>query len=198
MQRGMALVSALLLLLVMTMLGVGMFRSFGIQERIAGNTRERQRALHAATAAQSYAEWWLTANKGANAQVGTDCQSMAVIVISATTPPQTCIQALSNPIGLPWSARIEYTPSVNATAMTTGSSNVGTADAYYAPPAFYINWASGFYDKTSGTATNNYLIDAYGYAGTTLAASVVESSFSVNVTYTAQNTNTKFVNLGGQ
>ena len=40
-ERGMALISAILLLLVLTILSVGMFRSFGLQERIAGNTREK-------------------------------------------------------------------------------------------------------------------------------------------------------------
>jgi type IV pilus assembly protein PilX len=183
----MALVSALLLLLVLTMLAVGMFRSFGLQEHIAGNTRERQRALHAAAMAQSYAEWWLSANKGANAQVGGDCHSLG-----AVTSPQICTQSLATPASLPWSNYVSYLPPL----MTVGSA--GTADNYIQKPQFYITWLSGFYDKTSGTAVNNYLIDANGYAGNLNAAAVVESSFSVSVTYTAQNTNTKFVNLGGQ
>jgi type IV pilus assembly protein PilX len=53
-QRGMALVAALLLLVVITILGIGMFRSFGIQERLAGNTRDKQRALHTAEATDSF------------------------------------------------------------------------------------------------------------------------------------------------
>ena len=36
-----------------------MFRSFGTQEKIAGNLREKERALHAAESAQQYGEWWL-------------------------------------------------------------------------------------------------------------------------------------------
>ena len=41
-----------------------MFRSFGMQEKIAGNMREKQRALQAAVSAEQYAEWWLS-NTGA-------------------------------------------------------------------------------------------------------------------------------------
>lgn len=196
-QDGMALVAALLLLLVLTMLGVGMFRSFGLQEHIAGNTRERQRALHAATIAQSYAEWWLTANKGANAQQGGTCSAGVV------TAPMICTEALATPVTLPWTTSVTYIPPNMSTGaatppnMSTGAANAGTVDNYYYAPNFYIQWLSGFYDKTSGASINNYLVDANGYAGTTTAAAVVESTFTVTVTYTGQTNNTKFVNLGG-
>ncbi len=55
-QRGMTLIAAMLLLLVITILGVGMFHSFGIQERIAGNTREKHRALHSAETTEVHVE----------------------------------------------------------------------------------------------------------------------------------------------
>jgi type IV pilus assembly protein PilX len=190
-QGGMALVAALLLLLVLTMLGVGMFRSFGLQEHIAGNTRERQRALHAAAVAQSYAEWWLTSDKGANAQQGISCAT------GLATAPQICNQTLVNPVSVPWGTAVSYTPTA-PTTMLTGTANAGVTDNYINAPNFYIQWVSGFYDKTSGAAVNNYLVDANGFAGTTTAAAVVESSFTVTVTYTGQTNNTKFVNLGGQ
>ena len=50
--RGIVMITALLLLLVATILGATMFRSFGTQEKIAGNLREKERALHAAVTAQ--------------------------------------------------------------------------------------------------------------------------------------------------
>ena len=58
-ERGMALITGLLLLLVVTIIAMSMFRSFGMQEKIAGNTREKDRALNAAISAQQYAESWL-------------------------------------------------------------------------------------------------------------------------------------------
>src|SRR2546430_11055085 len=67
-QRGVALISSLLLLIIITILALSMFRSFGTQEKIAGNLREKDRALHAAASAQQYGEWWLT--QGNNAAIG--------------------------------------------------------------------------------------------------------------------------------
>ena len=61
-QRGMVLITSLLLLVVVTIIALSMFRSFGIQEKIAGNMREKQRALQAAVSAQQYAENWLSSN----------------------------------------------------------------------------------------------------------------------------------------
>ena len=45
-QRGLVLVSSLLLLLVITILALAMFRSTGLSEKISGNMRETERALH--------------------------------------------------------------------------------------------------------------------------------------------------------
>ncbi len=61
-QRGMVLITSLLLLIVVTIIALSMYRSFGIQEKIAGNMREKQRALSAALSAQVFAENWLTSN----------------------------------------------------------------------------------------------------------------------------------------
>ena len=65
----MVLISSLLLLIVVTIIALSMFRSFGIQEKIAGNTREKQRALPAAVSAQQFAEWWLSNNGATSAPV---------------------------------------------------------------------------------------------------------------------------------
>jgi type IV pilus assembly protein PilX len=86
----MALISALLLLLVTTALGIAMFRSFGLLEHIAGNTREKQRALHAAESARTYAEWWLSGNQGLNATTGKVCGGGIVNV------PMICSNAITN------------------------------------------------------------------------------------------------------
>ena len=51
-QRGMALITSILLLIVLTIMALSMMRSYGVQERIAGNTRDKQRAFNAAVSAQ--------------------------------------------------------------------------------------------------------------------------------------------------
>ncbi len=72
-QRGMVLISSLLLLVVVTIIALSMFRSFGIQEKISGNMREKQRALQAAVSAQQFAENWLSNNATA---VPAPCSSL--------------------------------------------------------------------------------------------------------------------------
>ena len=61
--KGMALITGLLLLLVVTIIAVSMFRGYGVEEQIAGNTREKQRSLNGAISAEQYAEWWLTSGQ---------------------------------------------------------------------------------------------------------------------------------------
>jgi type IV pilus assembly protein PilX len=188
--RGIALISALLLLVVMTILGVAMFRSFGTLERIAGNTREKQRALHAATSAQTFAEWWLTSNLGVNATVGANCGSGFA---TAPAGAQVCTNVLANPSTLPWPSGVSYT----VPNMTVGSA--GVLNNYGTPPAFYISYLTGSYNSTgnSDMQTSSYQIDAVGYAGNTNSAAVVESTYNVTVTHTSQDGLKKFINHGG-
>ncbi|MGH8501584.1 MAG: pilus assembly PilX family protein [Gammaproteobacteria bacterium] len=60
-QRGAALAVSLVILLVMTMLGVAGMRMTTLEERMAGNTLDRQRAFEAAEATLLAAEAYLTA-----------------------------------------------------------------------------------------------------------------------------------------
>lgn len=186
-ERGMALVSALLLLLVVTILGVGMFRSFGLQERIAGNTRERERATHAAETAQTYAEWWLSSSNGANATSGTDCSTLTALAV-----PTICTNVLTNVSTIPWTLSAPYTPP----NMTIASA--GTLGAYTSAPQYYISFLAGSYNPNgAGTQINAYQIDAMSYGGNTSSVAVVESTYLVSVTYTSRNGNQKFVKLDG-
>ena len=175
-ERGMVLISAMLLLLVMTILGAAMFRAFNLQEKTAGNTREKQRALHAAESAQTYAESWLSSAAGANATIGATCNSV-------TNTPVVCSNLMANPTVLPWTTQVSYTPP-----MLTG---------FYAAPNFYISFLAATYDPTTGSQTNIYQVDAQAYGGTTNAAAVVESKYAVSLTYSTQTNDSKFVNLSG-
>lgn len=57
--RGAALVVGLLILLVITIIGLSSMRSTLLEERMAGNLRDRARAFEAAEAALRAAEGWL-------------------------------------------------------------------------------------------------------------------------------------------
>lgn len=165
-QRGMVLVSSLLLLLVVTIIAITMFHSFGTQERIASNVREKQRALHAAESAQQYAEWWLSTGNG-----GT-----VITCGAAVTAPlgQVCTNQLADVRNVPWmiagaETGVVYTPP-GMTISTTPA-----AGTYYKAPSFYIAYVG----LTDGGKSSVYQIDAVGYGGRDDAVAVVESTYKV-------------------
>ena len=59
-QHGVALGASLSILLFMTRVAISIVRGSTLCEKIAGNTREKQRAIQSAKDAALYAEWWLT------------------------------------------------------------------------------------------------------------------------------------------
>lgn len=187
-QRGIALISALLLLLVITILGLSMFRSFPTQEKIAGNVREKERALHAATSAQQFAEYWLLSNV-ASGDVLCGAQAQLLNANLAIPQGQICSNALytlpplapglvADVKSVPWivgGAPIgtQYIPN----GMTVAGNATVTANdfAYVSAPVFYIADLGGAGDAL-GEA---YQIDAYAYAGSTSTVAVVESIYEV-------------------
>jgi len=168
-ERGLVLVSALLLLLVATILALSMFRSVGTQERIAGNLREKERALHSAETAQQFAEWWL---QSATATKSVNCKDP--MTSTAGQPGQTCTNVLPTPTSLPWAFGVTYVPPdpMNGSMAMTGA-NGPTNGTYFSAPQFYIS------DLGTGAGGEVYQIDAVGYGGTQNAVAVVESTYVV-------------------
>jgi type IV pilus assembly protein PilX len=163
-QRGAALVIAMLVLMLLASLGVAMFRSFGLQERIAGNTREKQHAFQAAQSALQFGEWWLTQG---NATTGTACSGL----LSATQVCSNAVTMTTFTAG-PWTMGSPYVPiNVNGASPMTGG--VGT---YYAQPRLYINY---FGLAPSGTA-RVYQVTAIGNGGDANSVAVVQSTYSVS------------------
>jgi type IV pilus assembly protein PilX len=165
-QRGLVLVTSLLLLVVVTILAIGMFRSFGLDERIAGNVREKQRALNAAETAEQYAEYWLSSGNATSAIACTTFVNSSVGQVCTTT-----LQAQGiDPSIIPWPQGVNYIPSVQPLP-TSGQG------AYYKNPAFYV----GFLNTAivNGVSTTIYQIDAVGYGGSSNTAAVVESTYQV-------------------
>jgi type IV pilus assembly protein PilX len=169
-QRGMALVTAILLLVVMTLMAISMMRSYGVQEKIAGNTREKERALNAAVSAQQYAEYWLSAN---TAPVAAGC-----VGIVSSNIGQVCTLPLVDFTALPWASGVTYTPfTANPIgAFTNTVSAIGAPGTYYQSPVFYITDLG----PNKGTPVGElYQIDATGYGGTPNAVAVVESTYVI-------------------
>ena len=183
-QRGMALITSLLLLLVVTIMALSMFRSYGLQERIAGNTRDKQRALNAAISAQQFAEFSL---QGGNAPTSGQCNAGFV----AASNLEVCTNPLASVTATPWTTGVTYTQftsnpinNVSIAIKSAGGSGdvyaagTGTLTAsasYYAAPAFYIYDLGANKDLTNPGEV--YQIDAIGYGGTAATVAVVESVY---------------------
>jgi type IV pilus assembly protein PilX len=174
-QRGMVLVTSLLLLVVVTILAVGMFRSFGLDEKIAGNVREKHRALNAAETAEQFAESWLSSGNGTNGIVCTG------IVDSTSAVGQVCTNTFASanvsPTTLPWvingnAVGVTYIPQTPAPMNTTSSS---TQDFYYKTPSYYI----AYLGASPGGQGSIYQIDAVGYGAGANTVAVVESTYLV-------------------
>ena len=171
-QSGMALVTAILLLVVMTIMAISMMRSYGVEERIAGNTREKERALNAAVSAQQYAEYWLSANAAPVAGACTGVVSSNIGQICTLTLPQPDFTAV------PWASGVTYTPftsnPIDGVTNTIAGVGAGAQGTYYAAPVFYITDLG----PNKGTPAGElYQIDAVGYGGTPNAVAVVESTY---------------------
>jgi type IV pilus assembly protein PilX len=179
-QRGMVLISSLLLLTVVTIIALSMFRSFGIQEKIAGNMREKQRALQAAESAQQYAENWLSGNATAvpapcnsllNANIGQGqiCSNkLAIAVPDITSPPW---RSGGVDIG------VKFLPP-GMVVSATNSVGAGTANpSYFDIPRFYISDLGPSADPN--IPGEIYQVDAVAYGGTSSTAAVVESTYAV-------------------
>jgi type IV pilus assembly protein PilX len=163
--RGMVLVTTLLLLIVVTLIALAMFRSFGLDEKMAGNVRDKQRALNAAETAEEYAEYWLLYN-------GTTTTPASCSSVVAASAGQICTNSLTYPATLPWTASVTYTPPTATTPITiTGATP--TAGGYYAAPAYYITYLG----TASGGAKTIYQIDAVGYGTSPDTAAVVETTY---------------------
>jgi type IV pilus assembly protein PilX len=174
--QGMVLITTLLLLLVVTILALAMFRGVGLENRIAGNTLDKQRALQGANSAQQYAEQWLISNIESVAPI--DCSADP----AATAVPVICNQPLvkqvsggqvANPI---WyisgtAVGFPYNPNSALTISSTGGMN-----SFYQAPVAYIGELGE--DATVANATD-YVVDAWSYGGSQSTVAVVESVYQI-------------------
>jgi type IV pilus assembly protein PilX len=173
---GFILVSGLILLVVVTLLSLSILRSQESQERIAGNTRDKQRAYEAAQSALHYAEWWLARTDqripqgGCNTGIldGNAASNMAI----CGAPPQ------SDLLTLPWPYRIEYHPP-GLTVSSAGGLALSGDINYQGIPGLYIQ--SLGVGKSLGTISKPdlYLITAYGYGGNPNTVTVVQSTYQI-------------------
>jgi len=186
-QRGIVLISCMLLLLVVTIIALSMYRSFGIQEKVAGNMREKQRALQSAMTAQQYAEWWLSYSGNAALNTPVTCNSLLNANLNQV---QICANALPTYVTnndvtqVPWqigSANVGVTLlPTNMVVSTNPSTGTAANPTFYSNPTFYISDMGPSGDPT--VPGEIYQIDAFGYGGNANTVAVVESTYAVYTT----------------
>jgi len=165
----MVLISSLLLLLVVTILAIAMFRGFGVDEKIAGNTRDKELAMQAAQSAQQYAESWIKQNLTQSAYASNGAASNLVMPLTnCTSPPvvfpamQVCSNPLTNPTSLPWTAGVTYTLPSNGVAGVT---------QLIQQPQIYI------YSIPTATSPYLYEVLAVGYGANPNTVALIDEIF---------------------
>lgn len=181
-QSGVVLVTAMLLLIVVTIMALSMFRSYGVEERLAGNTRDKQRAINAAISAQQFAEFTLASG---TAPISGTCPAGVL-----PTGIEVCTNnPAPNFMTLPWTSGATFsqftsTPinGISNIVSATGTADVYTAGAltqsasYVQAPIFYI---TDLGPNAGAPAGEVYQVDALGYGGSTNTVAVVESTFVI-------------------
>ena len=185
-ERGIALVTALLILVVLTLIGLTMFRGFGLQQKIAGNTREKERAFQAAQNALEYGEWWLVNGTQGTSRPGSgsQCSSSQSKAVTDQSIMFVCSNPLSNPTNLAsWPSVLTYTPPPMKVASGGGVVTDGFQNSdinYSQAPGIYINFQNRVIDSR-GNTTNVYTVTAVGFGGSANSTSIVQSVYSVTV-----------------
>jgi type IV pilus assembly protein PilX len=173
-ERGFILVTGLLFLVVMTLLGLALFRSSGLLDRLTANTRDKQRSFEAAQASLEYGYWWLNTPAG-----GGDGKTCATNTNATVATIHVCTEALSTSLTsiatLDWiSKAFAYTlPNMTVVAGGGGMNAAGTDINYQAPPGLYLENLG----LSSDGKTTFYQGTAYGYGGDMNTASVVRSTY---------------------
>jgi type IV pilus assembly protein PilX len=167
-QTGYVLVVSMVLLVVLTILAVSMFRSFGLQELMAGNLREKTRAVDAAQTAINYAEWWLT--QGNNATTGVACAG----VVNA---PVVCNTAIVNATAnAAWPIGVNYNPNPAYMPVSANGGVTGGITNYFQAPQFYIQYVG----LAAGGTGALYRITSKGWGGNSAAVAVLQSTYIIS------------------
>lgn len=167
------MVTGMLFLVVMTLLGLALFRSSGLMDRITANTRDKQRSFEAAQSAAEFGVWWLRQPSGGGN--GTPC---AGNVGATTATLHVCSEALPTSLltlqdYTTWSSTaFAYTPP-GMTVLAGGGMTTGVDVNYQAPPGLYIE-KLGLSKDGKNTF---YQITTYGFGGDINTVSVVRGTF---------------------
>jgi type IV pilus assembly protein PilX len=173
-QRGAALVVSLIILLVLTLLGVQGMQTAILEEKMAGNFRDKKLAFEAAEEALRYGETWLDRQSSmpvANATGSNGVYNFGAIDVTsnafwaalpappATTPPMPA----SNLAGLGLAAAPQFVIEERSVKVSAGRRGVAEAGSISKGGA--------------GGSTYAYRITARGVGGSSNAAVILQVDF---------------------
>ncbi|MHB8405180.1 MAG: pilus assembly PilX family protein [Gammaproteobacteria bacterium] len=177
-QRGFVLIVALVLLLVLTILGLAAAQSTALQERMAGNTRNRDMAFQAAEAGLRAAESCLMMGSAMCTNFTTNTNGTYLFNPGAPPPPSTIATPLWEVAGF-WNTA----GNVLSYSAVTGSSLQYVA----AQPEFIIEQMPpvaapggnlGLQQFGGGSPTIQlYRITAFGTGGDSTATAMLQSTY---------------------
>jgi type IV pilus assembly protein PilX len=172
-QAGFILVTGMMFLVVMTLLGLALFRSSGLLDRITANTRDKQRSFEAAQSALEYGAWWLAQPSG-----GGDGTTCAANNFPAASTIHTCLE----PPGATLTDVRDYTTWYKkAFVYQAPNMNVSTASGMANATDINYQGFPGVYVEKLGLSTDGkytfYQLTAYGRGGDANTVSVVRGTF---------------------
>ena len=162
-QGGLALVSALLMLVIITLLGVSLFLGVTLQQKAAGNSLQKTRAVEVAQSAITAAENWL--NTSTNRQVPQNCTSSVIFFRLCSMAPTHA----ADPGSWTYGASLVTLPDLKVKAAG------GSVDSYAAQPAVWITYLGR---ATMGPG-NLYEVDAQSRGGNTNSVAVIQVVYYV-------------------
>jgi type IV pilus assembly protein PilX len=160
-QRGVALIIALVLLVIMTLLGLSAMRTVSLEERMTGQTFDRSLSFQSAEAALREAESWTETNKPTPA-AGAACNSDGV----CGSPAAGTAERWKDSGFSGWKT---------ATAVVSGPNTIS--------PQYFIEYLGNTFpcvpnDLTQGNDCKRYRITARSNAGTDRASVMLQSIYA--------------------
>ena len=162
------LLVVMIFLIVMSLLGVSMYSGFIKDQSMAGNLREKQRAIEAAQTNLDFVASWL--QNTANVYEGgwyTPVNCDTVTQVGST--PVICGNALDTPTSLPWPSSQTFTPSSSTMAVVAG----GGANSYTSNPSYYLQ------EMSHSDTTAYYKVTSTAQGGNATAVTVLETIYEV-------------------
>jgi type IV pilus assembly protein PilX len=187
-QQGIVMVTAMILLIVLTVLSIAMFQNFGLLERISGNSREKQKSFAMAQTALSYAEailpnWPNSADACASGTTYVDsggANAVPKICDMPLTTAQLNGSGSSTTLLGNWPTGVQYTPALpTGASVSFGSACTTSGGTGYAMPPMYHIYPEG---KDKYGNIQLFLVSAISAGGTCTATTVLQSTYGLTST----------------